>query len=326
MNFKNDLERHCFEIAKRALGDGVSVDHNKRIKIENALCPEVASFKGPPTKEIDVLTAELCDRPKVVLLVSCKLLGRKAEPAHVQEWCAVVRTMNAYSEETLYFGLVVSPTGFSSGCEAWAMSYNLGILPPLKGRKLVFGPDAVFRMFERVLLALRRRLQLKVDDLKAPPAFFDFVYRLVADFEGHQEMVNDGRYMVLPQKWASSFGEMYSAIGGRRIEDLYAVTAANVLKLSGGIYLRLGADRVQFGGDSLQNAEDRREVDCSKNIEMEPCTLEFIKSVAVGKSITSACDFGTYIEVGLNQRFNLGIHQEGFRLVSTEIPITEYRL
>jgi hypothetical protein len=47
---------------------------------------------------------------------------------------------------------------------------------------------------------------LRVDDLTTAPAFFDFVYRLVADFEGHQEAEVDGRYLRLPRGWASSFG------------------------------------------------------------------------------------------------------------------------
>lgn len=38
----------------------------------------------------------------------------------MQEWAAVIKTMNRYSDGTLYFGLVVSPSGFTNGCEAWA--------------------------------------------------------------------------------------------------------------------------------------------------------------------------------------------------------------
>ena len=229
MSFKNELERRCFEIAVRALGGGVTIEHNKTIQIETALFPEVASFKGPPAKEVDVLVAQLLDKPKVVLLVSCKLLSRRAEPAHVQEWGAVVQTMNRYSDGTLYFGLVVSPTGFTSGCEPWATSHNLGIVPPLKGRRLAFDEDTVFRMFERVLVALRARVRLRVDDLTTAPAFFDFVYRLVADFEGHQEAEVDGRYLLLPHRlgvlirgdvprhcWPGSSGPMGRSGGHRR--------------------------------------------------------------------------------------------------------------
>lgn len=85
MTFKNEFERSCFETATRALGGTVTIEHNKRIRIESAIYPEVASFKGPPTKEIDVLVVELVGAPRIVLLVSCKVLNRRAEPAHVQE-------------------------------------------------------------------------------------------------------------------------------------------------------------------------------------------------------------------------------------------------
>jgi hypothetical protein len=59
---------------------------------------------------------------------------------------------------------------------------------------------------------------------------------------------------------------------------------------------------------------------CRKNIEMEHCTIDFIKSIAAGKSITSAGDFGNYLEVGLDQRINLGLHQVGFHVISTQNP------
>jgi hypothetical protein len=326
MNFKNELERDCFEIAVRALGNGVTIEHNKKIQIESALFPEVASFKGPPAKEVDVLVAELLDQPKVVLLVSCKLFSRRAEPAHIQEWCAVVQTMNRYSEGTLFLGLVVSPAGFTSGCEAWATSHNIGIVPPLKGRNLTFNRDCVLRMFERVLIALRSRVRLQIDDFRTAPAFFDFVYSLVADFEGHQEAAADGRYFLLPQNWASSFGEMYSAIAGRTVEDIWTVDAATVMMLSGSFVLLFSEDRVCFGNDTGITKETSTIPVCYKNIDMEPCTLGFIKSIAVGKSVTSAGDFGNHIEFGIDQRFNLGLHRLGFHLISTENPIETNRL
>src|ERR1035437_5739467 len=143
MNFKNALEEHCFEIARDTLGSSVQVEHNKRVEIESALFPEVAAFKGPPSKEVDVLVAQLLERPKIMLLISCKEFSKRAEPAHVQEWAAVVRTLNTYAEGTRYLGLIVSSNGFTSGCEPWATSYNLGIIPPLKGKNIAFSPDAV---------------------------------------------------------------------------------------------------------------------------------------------------------------------------------------
>lgn len=326
MNFKNGLERRCFDLAERVLGGQVTIEHNKTIQIESALFPEVASFKGPPAKEVDVLLAELLGNPKIVLLVSCKQLSRAAEPAHVQEWGAVVQTMNKYSGGTIYFGLVLSPTGFTSGCEAWATSHNVAILPPLKGRKLAYSKDAVFRMLERVLVALKARVRLSVDDLRTAPAFFDFVYRLLADFEGHEEAAADGRYFLAPQGWVSSFGEMYSVIAGQKVDDLCVYQGSTVMRLAAGSILRFDGDRVDFGQDLKLLQGDSATARCKKNIEMDPCTLDFIKSIAIGKSVASAADFGNYIELGLDGRFNLGLHRETFHLISTENPMVEHAL
>jgi len=327
MNFKNELERRCFEIAERTLRDSVTIEHNRTIQIESALFPEVASFKGPPAKEIDVLVAQLLDTPKIVLLISCKMLSRPAEPAHVQEWGAVVQTMNKYSDGTLYFGLVISPTGFTAGCEAWATSHNLGIIPPLKGRKLSFGEETVFRMFERTLKALHARVQLRFDDLKEPPALFEFVYRIVADFEGHHEADLDGRYILFPHGWPSSFGEMYQTLGGRTIEDLWAMQGGTVASLSRRHLVQFGGNRIEYGlDDESTRSATLSTVRCHKNIDMEPCTLDLIRSVAIGKAITSAGDFGSYLEFGLDKKFNLGLHEDGFHLMSTETPVEDHRL
>lgn len=326
MNFKNDFEQQCFDIAQRVLGGGVEVEHNKTIKIESALFPEVAAFKGPPSKEVDVLVAQLLDAPKIVLLISCKFLGRKAEPAHVQEWGAVVQAMNKYSNGTLYLGLIISVTGFTSGCEAWATSHNIGIVPPLKGRRLGFGRDTVLRMYERVLAALRARVRLKHADLHKPPEFFNFVYRLVTDFEGHEEAAQGGRYFVMPQKWASSFGEMYTLVRGRVIEDLVVTDDSTVLKLSGGVVVEVDALRVEFGKGHVPSAGMNPTPICRKNLSMTPCTLDFIKTVVVGKPITSAGDFNAYVEFGVDQKFNLGLHPNEVHLLSTENPIADHEL
>ena len=97
MTFKNELERRTFEIAQRVCGDVALIEHNKILRIEIANSPEVASFVGPPKKEIDVITAGFDQNPDVKILISCKEYRQsKAEPADVQEWAAVVRTMNQY--------------------------------------------------------------------------------------------------------------------------------------------------------------------------------------------------------------------------------------
>lgn len=92
MTFKNELERRTFEIAQGICTDRATIDHNKTVRIELATSPEVASFVGPPKKEIDVITAAFEKSPELKLLISCKDYTSKAEPADVQEWAAVVRT------------------------------------------------------------------------------------------------------------------------------------------------------------------------------------------------------------------------------------------
>jgi hypothetical protein len=327
VTFKNELERRCFEIAAQAIGGGsVHVEHNKSIQIESALFPEVAAFKGPPAKEIDVLVAELLDTPKVVLLVSCKLLSRRAEPAHIQEWGAVVQTMNKYSKETLYLGMVIAPTGFTSGSESWATSHNIAVLPPIKGKRLAFSEETVLRMFDRTLEALKKRIRLRIEDLEDAPGFYDFAYRLVQDFEGHQEVASDGRYFLAPHGWVSSFGEMYRFIEGYTVRDVFAIRGATVITTDEGVNLRFAENRIDFGHDDSLLQGERTDVGCRKNIEMEACTLDFVRSLVAGHAITSAGDFGSYLEFGLDQRFNLGLHQNSFHLISTENPIEGHRL
>jgi hypothetical protein len=84
VKFKNELEQQTFEIARRVFGDAASIEHNKTLRIEVATSPEVASFVGPPKKEIDVITAGFEQSPDFKVLISCKEYGNsKAEPADV---------------------------------------------------------------------------------------------------------------------------------------------------------------------------------------------------------------------------------------------------
>lgn len=92
MNFKNELERQLFESAQAVCGNDATIEHNKTIQIEVALASEVASFVGPPKKEIDVIVASFQHDPSLKILTSSKNYGdSKAEPADVQEWAAVVK-------------------------------------------------------------------------------------------------------------------------------------------------------------------------------------------------------------------------------------------
>jgi hypothetical protein len=132
----------------------------------------------------------------------------------------------------------------------------------------------------------------------------------------------DGRYMLLPHGWASSFGEMYQAIAGQTVQDLWVGKGGAVARLSGDVVLQFGHAHVRCGQyPRMQQPTLKMASQCRKNINMEPCTLDFVISIAVGKQITSAGDFGSYLEIGLDQRFNLGLHEAGFHLISMEYSI-----
>jgi hypothetical protein len=81
VNFKNALEQNMFEAATRVCGANASIEHNKTIEIEVAIAREVASFAGPPKKEIDVITAGFKQSPAVKLLVSSKDFGNSKSGA-----------------------------------------------------------------------------------------------------------------------------------------------------------------------------------------------------------------------------------------------------
>jgi hypothetical protein len=167
---------------------------------------------------------------------------------------------------------------------------------------------------------------LAIDDLVTPPSFFDLVYRLVADFEGHQEAAASGRYFLMPQGWLSSFSEMYAAVSGLAVEDIAVTDRGTAIKLSDGAVLRFAGDRVEVGQGPWPPPEPAVAAVCWKNLEFEPCSLKFVKSIAVGKKISSAGDFGSYLEFGLDQRLNLGLHRDGLHVFSTENPVDDHRL
>ncbi len=190
----------------------------------------------------------------------------------------------------------------------------------------MFSEETVLNMFERVLHALSKRITYPFPDLMTPPTFYDFVYSLVSDYEGHEEAAREGRYYIATKGWLSSFGEMYYSITDHVVEELIAVRGATMMKLSGGLTFRFDGNRAEYGQTEELGKDAPVEPFCHKNIESEECTFDFVKSIAIGKSITSAGDFGTYIEFGLDQRFNLGLHVDGFHIFSTENPIEEHKL
>ena len=173
-------------------------------------------------------------------------------------------------------------------------------------------------MFKRSLIGIHKRVLLNSDDLVPAPAFFDFTYSLLSDYEGHEEAVKDGRYFALPEDWISSFGEMYSSVAGRRVELLSLTSQGAVMQLSGGVSVRFTHDQVEYGqGIEIQNDTIAAPI-CVHGLEQKPCTLEFVLATAKGLPVTSAADFGDYLEFGIDGRYNLGLRQTGFHLISTE--------
>lgn len=327
MNFKNALEQVCFETATKVFGEAVKVEHNKTLTIATAICREVASFAGPPKKEIDVITARLRENPALDLLISCKEFGdHKAEPAHVQEWGAVVDTMNKYAKDTAYLGMVVCPSGFTKGCEPWATTYNLALIPPLKGNNMVFPPERSIVMFERVLRALKKRLSFPYDDILSPPEFYDFAYRLTSDFEGHELSDTTGiRYVLTKTTWKSSFGELVADLMGKEIADVLATANYTGLRFTDGTVFRFTGKAIAFGPDDAHE-EAFQTPACKKNLSMDDCSFENMKVYAIGQTIRSACDFGTYFEFGISNDINIGFHLGVIHAISTRNPPDENKL
>ncbi len=285
MNFKNALEQNLYEAATRVCGANASIEHNKTLEIEVAVTREVASFAGPPKKEIDVITAGFEQSPDVKILISSKDFGNsKAEPAHVQEWAAVVKAMNQYSGGTKYVGLIVSPSGFTRGCEPWASAYNLGLIPPLKGKKLSFPLATTIQMFERVLGAFDKRLHFPHEVLFDAPHFYEFVYDITEAFEGRDEAIRDsgGRYKLLPKEWVSSFGEVYRTFKGKSIEEIKVTTEGICVTFSDDLIFKVSGAEIVFGADNNLCGGQAIPIACEKNLLGEPCSFEFLRNLVVG--------------------------------------------
>jgi hypothetical protein len=326
VKFKNELERRTFEIAQRVCGKVALIEHNRVLRIETAISPEVASFIGPPKKEIDVITAGFDQCPDVKVLISCKEYREsKAEPADVQEWAAVVRTMNQYSTATKYLGLIISPSGFTSGCEPWATSYNLGVIPPLKGRPLKFETNTCDQMFERVLTAFGKRLHFSHANLFDAPQFYEFVYHLTEAFEGRDNTARDygERYRLLGKGWLSSFQELIRTFKDQAIEDIEITSVGVYLSFSGGLTFRMIGNQVQFGVHDGKIDGSRVDIICHKNFSGESCSMDFVKNLVIGQRVISAGDWGTRFEFGLSDDLMLAIEPGRIQIYRTRNPVDE---
>jgi len=326
VKFKNELERQTFEIAQRVCGDAAFIEHNKTLRIEVATSPEVASFVGPPKKEIDVITAGFEQSPDFKILISCKEYGRsKAEPADAQEWAAVVKTMNRYSGGTKYLGLLVCPSGFTSGCEPWATSHNLGVIPPLKGKRLSFPADTCLQMFERTLTALNNRLYFQHDNLLEAPQFYEFVYHLTEAFEGRDESAREHgeRYRLLGKGWLSSFSELFKTFKGKAVQEIKTTSVGVYISFSDALTFRMIDGTILFGDDDGKVDGESVSLVCEKNFMGEPCSTDFLKKLVLGQRVTSAGDWGDRFEFGLTDDLILAVEPQRLQVYRTRNPVEE---
>lgn len=309
MKFKNQFEKSIYEIARDVFGsENTQIDHNKVIQIEDKTAKSAISFAGPPKKEVDVLSVTISNQLKIQLLVSCKDFGKsKAEPAHVQEWCAVVNTMNKHSVDSKYIGIVISSSGFSSGCEGWATSENVGLIPPLKGINMSYSQEQVLSMFKRTCIAISRRLKFPFGDILEAPNFYDFCYTITNDYEGFVGSDTSSRYKHISKGWKSNFSELVNSIVGKRITNLSYGEARFQILLEDGISLMFSGGEIEFG-ESTDGLPELSEIpNCTKNLENHSISFNDVTKLVVGSTISSAADFQDYIELGINGKLNLAL-------------------
>jgi Protein of unknown function (DUF2034) len=265
------------------------------------------------------LTTELRKEPKISLLVSCKYFDeKKAEPAHVQEWASVLHTMSKYSKETIYLGLILCPTGFTSGCESWVTSSNIAVIPPIKGKGINFPTSTSLQMFERTLIALKKRVLLPFEELLKPPEFYDFVYRITADFEGFEETTTSfhgERYFLAESGWRSSFGELVTTLIGREISNILSDSEYTGIKFKDDYVFKYFGERIVFGKEKNIDTEIKINPSCRTFLSGESCSFDEIEAKVKNKRITSAADFGNYFELGIDNYINLGFHPSNLLVI-----------
>ena len=181
-------------------------------------------------------------------------------------------------------------------------------------------------MFKRAILGFKKRLNFPFEELYQPPYFYDLIYNLTSDFEGFEENAREygNRYFLLPQKWHSSFGELVQICIGKRIKSI--ISGGNYIGLQfidDSIFLLKGT-QIHFGNLPSFSSANEIEPDCYKNISMQKCDLGFVKKLILNKTISSAGDFGTYFEFGIESIMNIGFYPNNeIHIVSTVNPITE---
>lgn len=308
MKFKNQFERAIYDIANDIFGESAKIEHNKEIYIEDKTARSTISFAGPPKKEIDVLSITISKEFKTQILISCKdFKTTKAEPAHVQEWCSVVSTMNKHAVDSNYIGIVISSSGFSSGCEGWASSENIALIPPIKGTKIKFSEEQVIRMFRRVCIAIIRRLKFPFEDLLTSPNFFDFCFTITSDFEGFVGANTNSRYKKISKGWNSNFAELVNSLIGREIKSIHYSKEKFYVIFEENFVLGYLQNHIEFGEPDKLDIGFEESPICTKNMNNENITFESVKDLIIGAKVTSAADFQEYIELGIDGKLNLGL-------------------
>jgi hypothetical protein len=183
VEFRDSFEKDCYRIADSVVGEdgAIKLEHNLSLSVSFSPKRELITFSGPPKKEIDILSVCLTKFPDVYLLVSCK--KGWSEPKDVQEWGNVLHIFNYYTDDTIYLGAICASTGFMRGCESWAMSNNLALIPPYKGKRLVYPYEIVLIMFKQFLEAYHKVVDKRIKDFVRPSGFYWFSYKLLSEAE-----------------------------------------------------------------------------------------------------------------------------------------------
>ena len=105
--------------------------------------------------------------------------------------------------------------------------------------------------------ALVRRLAFPFPELRSPAGFYDFVFRLIADYEGHEEATFRGsRYVLTGTGWSSSFGELVAMVRGKIVTEVLSTTEFVGVKLKSDVVFKFANDKVLFG--PVQSSEPGR--------------------------------------------------------------------
>ncbi|AEO47162.1 hypothetical protein F11_03460 [Rhodospirillum rubrum F11] len=318
MKFKNKFEEDVFATAHKHIANA-RIEHNKVVKVASTHHPEIASFSGPPKKEVDVIVADIGG---VTLLISCKDYSKAASPGDVQEWDSVVKAMNQYGGGRHYVGIVICSSGFSEGCEPWASAANLMLIPPYRPESDKLERHQIFSMLNRVLGALQKRIAISTNGLFEAPNLYDFGFKLTDGFEEMWRRKKESqRYEFGEERWISSFSELVNNVVGKNVVGLKATDNSVIVTLDPPYWVSVGIDKIHHSRNQIFAQEKSDEFQCRKNMmEPSPCTKSLVDEICVGRAISSACDWGDSLEFGIDGKFNLRIFSSMLWIYSTENP------